>query len=142
VVDAVVLASAGAIIGPQIVSPAQALERAKLPVAGVDELARTMPNARVFAEYGWAGYVINRLHDRGARVFVDGRNDMYPQSILEDYTSIREAQGDWQAKLDRYGADAILLPPDAPLAVAATSPTWCEKLRDDHEVLLERCASP
>jgi len=138
----VVLASAGVIIGPQIVSPAQALERAGLPVAGVDELARTMPNAHVFAEYGWAGYVINRLHDRGARVFVDGRNDMYPQAILEDYSSIREAHSGWQAKLDRYGTDAILLPPDAPLAGVASSSAWCEKLRDDHQVLLERCAQP
>jgi hypothetical protein len=139
IVAVVVVAGAVVIIGPQVVSPEQALERAHLPVAGVDELARTMPDADVFAEYGWAGYVISRMHDSGGRVFVDGRNDMYPQSILEDYSSIRAADAGWPALLDRYGANAILLPPDAPLVRAAPTSGWCEKLRDDHEVLLTRC---
>lgn len=140
-VAVVVLAGAVVIIGPQVVGPGQALERAKLPVAGVDQLERTMPDADVFAEYGWAGYVISRLHHNGGRVFVDGRNDMYPQSILEDYSSIRAADAGWPTLLDRYGANAILLPPDAPLVGAAPSAGWCEKLRDDHEVLLTRCVS-
>jgi hypothetical protein len=139
IVAVVVVAGAVVIIGPQVVSPEQALERAHLPVAGVDQLARTMPDADVFAEYGWAGYVISRMHDSGGRVFVDGRNDMYPQSILEDYSSIRAADAGWPALLDQYGANAILLPPDAPLVRAAPTSGWCEKLRDDHEVLLTRC---
>lgn len=137
----VLLASAVVIIGPQIVSPTQAASRANLPVQAVDELARMRQPARIFAEYGWAGYVINRLHDQGARVFVDGRNDMYPQSILEDYSSIRDAQSGWQARLDRYGATAILLPPVAPLAAVAPQFGWCEKLRDARQVLLEHCAA-
>jgi hypothetical protein len=136
---ALVIVAAVVIIGPQILSPAQALERSKLPVTGVDRLAQSQTDARVFAEYGWAGYVISRLHDGGGRVFVDGRNDMYPQSILEDYSQIRGARNDWSAKLDKSGATAILLPPDAPLVSAAKDSGWCETLRDDHEALLERC---
>lgn len=140
VAAAAVSVGAVVIIAPQIASPAEALERADLPVAGVDQLTRTDPGAHVFAEYGWAGYVISRLYDSGGRVFVDGRNDMYPQSILEDYSSIREAAADWSSKLDRYGASAILLPPDAPLVRAAGEGGWCEKVRTDHEVLLTPCS--
>ena len=139
VAAAAVVAGAVIVIGPQVVAPAQALQRAHLPVAGVDELAASMPDAHVFAEYGWAGYVISRLHDGGGRVFVDGRNDMYPQSILEDYSQIRAANDGWSTRLDRSGATAILLPPDAPLVRAAAASGWCEKVRDAYEVLLARC---
>ena len=46
---------------------------------------------------------------RAARVFVDGRNDMYDQQVLEDYDSIKNADPNWQVLADRYGVDAILL---------------------------------
>jgi hypothetical protein len=107
------------------------------PVAAVDRLQELDPDARVLAEYHWGGYVIYRLHDSGARVFVDGRNDMYDERILEDYVSIRNAEDGWEALLDSYGADAILLPPEAALtAGAARDAGWCEVHRDDVAVLL------
>ncbi len=136
----VVAVAAIVIIGPRIGTPAQAQAAAKLPVMGVDRLLRNGGAERVFAEYGWGGYVISRLYDSGGRVFVDGRNDMYPQAILEDYSRIRSAQSGWEALLDRYGASAILLPPDAPLVSAAARSGWCEDLRDQREVLLLRCS--
>ena len=61
------------------------------PVAGVDRLLADQPQAQVLAEYGWGGYVLSRVYDAGGRVFVDGRNDMYPQQILDDYSAIRDA---------------------------------------------------
>ena len=42
----------------------------------------------------------------GGRVFVDGRNDMYDQQVLEDYDAIKNADPGWQALADRYGVDA------------------------------------
>jgi hypothetical protein len=135
----VVLVAAAIIILPTVEPPRQTLERAGMPVAALDELAAIQPDARVFAEYGWGGYVIYRLHDEGGRVFVDGRNDMYPQSILQDYSDVRMAGVGWQATLARYGVNALLLTPDTPLARVASQAGWCEKLRDDHAVLLTRC---
>ena len=109
------------------------------PVAAVDRLAEVDPDARILAEYQWGGYVIHRLSDKGARVFVDGRNDMYAERILEDFVSIRNAEEDWPALLAGYGADAILLPPDAPLVKRpAQGAGWCEAHRDDVAVLLLR----
>ena len=111
------------------------------PATAVDRLVAMDPDARVVAEYGWAGYVINRLHPTGGRVFVDGRNDMYPEAILEDYSSIRAADPGWEAILGRYGgADWLLFPPETAIARgAATDAGWCEVLRDEKQVLLERC---
>jgi hypothetical protein len=97
------------------------------PIEAVDQLQRTRPDARVFAHYGWGGYVIWALHDTGGRVFVDGRNDMYSQQILEDHSRIAAAEGDWDALLDAYDVSAIVMPPDSDLIEALQSdPGWCE----------------
>jgi len=114
------------------------LER-RFPIAGVDRLLQLDPTANVFAEYGWGGYVIARMHDTGAHVFVDGRNDMYSQQVLEDYTAIRAADPGWQALADRYGVEAILLPPETTLTRGpAADAGWCEVYRDAHQVLYLR----
>jgi hypothetical protein len=108
----------------------------RFPIAGVDRLLELMPDANVFAEYGWGGYVISRMHDSGARVFVDGRNDMYSQQVLEDYTAIRAADPDWQELAAKYGVEAILLPPETTLTRGpAADAGWCEVLRDERQVL-------
>ena len=112
-----------------------------LPVAAVDRLEELDPDARVFAEYHWGGYVIHELYDSGGRVFVDGRNDMYSERILGDYVRIRNAEEGWEALLDSYGADAILLPPDTNLVNGpAQDAGWCEAHRDDVAALLLPCS--
>lgn len=132
---------AAAFIVPNL--PAVAGERViprSFPVAGVAALQQDDPDARVLAEYGWGGYVINRMYDDGARVFVDGRNDMYPERILDDYTTIRNAGDGYEELLADYGVTAILLPPDAALVGgAAQEGGWCEAYRDDVAVLLLGC---
>jgi hypothetical protein len=112
---------------------------AHFPVAAADRLEQLQANARVLAEYGWGGYVIYRLYEHGGRVFVDGRNDMYSDQILNDYVTIRNASDGWQQLLARYDVEAILLPPGAPVTQgAATGIGWCEAYRDDVAVLLLR----
>ena len=73
----------------------------RFPVQGVAALKDIDPDARVLADYGWGGYVIHELYQSGGRVFVDGRNDMYDQQVLEDYDSIKNADPDWEALADR-----------------------------------------
>ena len=111
------------------------------PVASLDIVLAQNPNARVLAEYGWGGYVIYAGYDHGARVFVDGRNDMYNQSILEDYSAIRSADPGWQELLDSYHVDAMIWPPDVVLTRGLLDQPmpdgtrWCEAYRDDNQVL-------
>jgi hypothetical protein len=110
------------------------------PAAALDVVARQMPEARLMAEYGWGGYAISRISASGGRVFVDGRNDMYDQAILDDYSHVRAADPGWQAILRRYGVEAMLFPPGAPIVRGpATAAGWCESYRDDRQVLLVRC---
>jgi hypothetical protein len=108
----------------------------RFPVAGVDMLERLAPDANVLAEYGWGGYVIWRLHETGGRVFVDGRNDMYSQQVLDDYSAIRAADPDWEELVAQYRVEALLFPPEITLTRGpATDAGWCEVYRDEWQVL-------
>jgi hypothetical protein len=114
----------------------------RFPVQGVALLKEADPDARVLADYGWGGYVIHELYSSGARVFVDGRNDMYDQQVLEDYDVIKNADPGWEAVADRYGVEALLLKPEATVTRGpAEAAGWCERYRDDNEVLLLRTCS-
>jgi len=111
----------------------------RFPIAGVERLLELEPDANVFAEYGWGGYVIARMHDTGGHVFVDGRNDMYSEQVLEDYTAIRAADPGWEKLADSYGVEAILLPPETTLTRGpALAAGWCEVYRDTTQVLYLR----
>ena len=72
----------------------ESIER-ELPVQGVELLLEKVPDGRILSWYGWGGYVIGQMYDHGARVFVDGRNDMYDEAILEDYNLVRGAEPGW-----------------------------------------------
>jgi hypothetical protein len=115
----------------------------RYPVASLDLLASADPDARVLADYGWGGYVISRIYPAGGRVFVDGRNDMYDQSILEDYSAVRAADPGWEEIVDRYEVDALLFPPGVTITRGpAQAAGWCEAYGDEVQVLLLRQCPP
>ena len=122
--------------------PAAAVDKSierELPVQGVELLQERLPAGRILAWYGWGGYVGNLMYDDGGRVFVDGRNDMYDQAILEDYNRARAADAGWQEIVDRYEVDALLFPPDEPITKGpAETAGWCEAYSDQNEVIYLR----
>ena len=140
----VVAAGSFAVLVPRDMNAAIDTDLAeRFPVGGVDKLLQLQPDANVFAEYGWGGYVIARIHDAGGHVFVDGRNDMYSLQILQDYTAILSADPGWQTLVDRYKVDAMMLRPETTLTRGpATSAGWCEVYRDKVEVLYLRSCPP
>jgi hypothetical protein len=108
----------------------------EFPEAPMDIVLAQTDGARILAEYGWGGYVIYRGFDDGARVFVDGRNDMYDQSILEDYSAIRAADPGWEELLASYQVEAMIWPTDVVLTRGLLDGTgWCEAYRDEDQVL-------
>lgn len=123
-------------------TPGEQQRAAGYPTVAADILESRHPGVRVVGEYGWAGYLIYRLYDDGGRVFVDGRNDMYAESILDDYTSIVSGDEGWSQLVDDYGADALLFPPNRAITKGiAEAAGWCEAHRDDDSVLLLRDCS-
>jgi hypothetical protein len=139
----VVVGSLAVLVPPVLGSGLEQNIDERFPVAAMDRLIEIQPDARVLADYGWGGYVISRIYPTGGRVFVDGRNDMYDQSILEDYDAVKDADPDWQQIVDRWDVDAILLSPMTTLTRGpAEQAGWCEAYRDEIQVLyLRTCAN-
>lgn len=140
VVAVVIVVGSAAVLIPRDLNAAIDQNLAKrFPVAGIDKLLELAPDANLLAEYGWGGYAISRIYSHGGRVFVDGRNDMYSQQVLEDYTAIRAADPDWQELAKHYGVEAILLPPTTTLTRGPVEAAgWCEVYRDAIQVLYLR----
>ncbi len=92
---------------------------------------------RVFTSDQWGDYLIYRFGP-SQRVFMDGRSDFYGDELVGIYQHIMSAQYDWESDLKRFGVEAVMLKPDAPLAaVLKESPHW-KLLFDNGSVLMFR----
>lgn len=133
---AAVVIAAMVVVLPQAAGSSEA---SAFPIEAFDRLEATDPDARLLVDYDWGGYAIHRLSASGGQVFIDGRSDMYPREVFEDYLAIRGAEGGWESLVERYGVEAILLPADAPLLESAIGSGWCEVHADARAVLLSAC---
>jgi hypothetical protein len=138
---ALIVAVAGVIIlaPPDPAAAVRASIERELPVQGVELLRERVPQGRIASWYGWGGYVIGNMYDDGARVMVDGRNDMYDESILNEYNEVKNAEPGWDRIIDAYEVDALIFPPFEPITKGpAEDAGWCETYRDDNEVVYLR----
>jgi hypothetical protein len=99
-------------------------DRMPYPVAGVDYLKQHYPEARLFNEYAWGGYLIQTLYPQ-IPVFIDGRADVYGDAFVREYAAVMHLEPQWQDVLDRYQVEVIIIAKDSPLSVALSlSPQW------------------
>jgi hypothetical protein len=106
------------------------------PAAALAEL-RARPAGRIFTSDQWGDYLIYRLWPE-VRVFVDGRSDFYGPALEQAYLDVLHVCYDWQARLDSFGIDTVLLPPDMPLAgVLKESRRW-RAVYDDGRAIVFR----
>ena len=136
------LATGAIVIGAILVilpGAAAGSESETFPTAAFDRLEENHADARVLVDYDWAGYAIYRIHDDGGQVFIDGRSDMYPREVFEDYLAVRNAADGWAGLLDDYRVEAILLEASAPLVQMAAAEGWCSAQADAASVLLLPC---
>ena len=134
-VAAVVLVAMAIVVPPATSSS----EKSVFPTEAFDRLETVNPDARLLVDYDWGGYAIHRLSNDGGQVFIDGRSDMYPREVFEDYLAIRRGTDGWEELAARYGVEAMLLPPNASIADRALSAGWCEEYRTDRAVLMIPC---
>ena len=65
------------------------------------------------------------------RNFIDDRVDMFPVTLIQDYTKLLKPHGDYQAILERYRATAVLWARDSNLGrYLSSSPKWQVVHRD------------
>ena len=89
-----------------------------LPVEAIRFLQAEQPRGRILNSYNWGGYLIWELPEYP--VFVDGRTDLYDDEFLTEYLSIVFAQEGWEAKLDSYKVDLVLIEPQSMLGRVLT----------------------
>jgi hypothetical protein len=85
---------------------------------------------KVFNHYNFGGWLVLQ----GVPVYVDGRPDMYGDAFMDDYVRMTgPAVKDWQAEMDRIGADRVLFPATSPITkqivddvAAGKAPLWAE----------------
>lgn len=104
---------------------------------GAIPVMQPMKAARVFTYDQWGDYLIYRLYP-SRQVFVDGRGEFYGADFLDHCDRTINAGFNWEAELNRFGVDTVLLKVDAPLAeVLKRSPNW-KLILDDGFLIIFR----
>ena len=67
-----------------------------------------LQSSRVFSRLEWGEYLVWSAHPK-ASVFMDGRIEIYPDDVWQEYHAVTSARADWQSILDARGVDYLLL---------------------------------
>jgi hypothetical protein len=112
------------------------------PAAALRVLREPGSAKRVFTDDEWGDYLIYRLYP-STKVFVDGRADFYGAKFnekYEKYIDVMNVKHGWEAWLNQYGVDTIVLPPDASLAGALKESHRWRVIYDDGIAIVFRAA--
>lgn len=98
--------------GLQRFNPLLALRFVDATTIQMDEaqliLGRELGQAHVFARFEWGEYLTWAAHPR-FKVFMDGRIEIYPNDVWQDYAAVTCGQPGWAGILDDHHIDALLL---------------------------------
>ena len=86
----------------------------------------------VWVDQVWGSWFEFRLPDR--LVFVDSRIELYPQGVWTDYLDAANGRAGWQAIMDRWDVDVLVLSPGQSgelLERIVGDPGWQRAYRDD-----------
>jgi hypothetical protein len=109
--------------------------------AGGEPSDRASDSARrIFVYYDWGGYAVWKLYPE-ARVFVDGRADLYGDDLLRQFKNAVQLRDSWRDVLDGWQVEAVLVPPSCALVQALLlDPEWHTAFGDSQAILLVRNA--
>ncbi|MGH7776776.1 MAG: hypothetical protein ACREPI_06330 [Candidatus Dormibacterales bacterium] len=130
VVTAVALALIGVASAVKVASDLSTQARvtaASYPVGAATWLAaHPGVGTRMFNQYGWGGYLVERFYPQpDRRVFIFGEAELMGDSMLYRYNDLQTLRPDWRAILDRYRVDYVVFNHGAALSnVLLTQPDW------------------
>lgn len=101
------------------------------PVGGVEYLRRQQFAGNLMTPFEWGAYVSWHLYPR-VKVSMDGRYEVaFPPTLSDELYAFYMAKEGWQAVLEKYPTDAILVPRRLPLARQLPGcPAWRRCYRD------------
>jgi hypothetical protein len=113
-------------------------EAEQYPQRAIAFLQASSQPQRIFVYYDWGGYAIWKLHPE-YRVFVDGRADLYGDSLLRQFKTALQLRTGWRDILDRWTVETVLVPPSCALAQALVlDPNWHATYSDSKAIILLR----
>ena len=113
-------------------------EEETFPYQAVRFIQETHPPGPLFNSYNFGGYLIFKLWP-DYPVFVDGRTDLYDDEFLRLYLATNMALGNWQAHLDQYGIQLVVIERNSPLELALRQDSrWEQVFADDQAVIFKR----
>ncbi len=83
------------------------IARGNEPAPAVDFVARENVGRHLYNDIRFGGYLIWRRYPTH-RVFIDGRNEVYPDLLRDIFASANDSRA-WQTMLQRYDIDAALV---------------------------------
>ena len=128
---AVVLAVLAAVYTWAAVSP-QSLRRAvaaSAPVAATEYLLEHRPPGQLFNFYNFGGYLIWRAYPT-YRVFIDGRTEVYGDSVFDQYLRVEFLNPDFETTLDHYGVNTVFISAGDPLRPLLEARGWRQVYSD------------
>jgi hypothetical protein len=119
----------------QVIQRQPEVEVQRFPARAVAFLHTHPPSGPIFNHYDWGGYLIWKLYP--ARVFIDGRADVYGEQLLNRFADTYQFKGDWRQTLQQWRIDTVLVPADSALATGLRrSPGWTITYEDSQAVVL------
>src|ERR1700676_623305 len=113
-------------------------EAEQYPQRAVAFLQASSQPRRIFVYYDWGGYAIWKLYPE-YRVFVDGRADLYGDSLLRQFKTAIQLRTGWRDVLDSWKVEAVLVPPSCALAQALLlDANWHTAFSDSKAIILLR----
>ena len=111
-------------------------ETLEFPARAVAFLQQHPPAGPIFNHYDWGGYLIWKLYP-STLVFIDGRADVYGQSLFHDFADTYEFKSSWQQILQRWHIQTVIVPPNSALAAGLrSSPGWIISYQDSQAMIL------
>jgi hypothetical protein len=94
---------------PFLRSPDRSPHRDEYDLAeAVDYLKGEKSGARLYSSFEW-GEFLSWKQWNDSRVFMDGRIEIYPDAVWDEYWAVRNVRADWQEILDKYNVDYLVL---------------------------------
>jgi hypothetical protein len=104
-------------------------------------LLQQKPAGPLLNSYNLGGYLIWRVYPT-YQVFIDGRADVYGDAFMDEYYALAwQTKGDWQAYLDRYKINLVVIEKDGPLAgELRASSGWRLLFEDEISAIFQRAS--
>ena len=116
-------------------------EAESFPAHAIVFLRNNEASQPLLNHYNWGGYMIWKLYPR-YRVYIDGRADVYGDSLMRDFASAYYLSDDWQTILQRAEIRTVMLPPDAPLITGLRShPGWKQVYSDSQATIMVKVST-